>query len=57
MDRKTKYDIQYQKNNIIRLPLNLNRVTDCDILEHLKTVDNKQGYIKRLIRQDINRKE
>ena len=57
MDKKTESYIKYQKNNLVRLPLNFNRTTDIDILEHLKTIDNKQGYIKRLIRQDINRQE
>ncbi|AJC11713.1 hypothetical protein JI75_02525 [Berryella intestinalis] len=28
---------------------------DADILEHLGTQENKQGYLKRLIREDMER--
>lgn len=28
---------------------------DADILEHLQAQDSKQGYIKRLIREDMDR--
>ena len=37
----------------IRLKLNLK--TDADILERLSKVDNMQGYIKHLIREDIEK--
>lgn len=30
---------------------------DADIIEELKKQDNKNGYIKRLIREDIKRRE
>lgn len=29
--------------------------TDADLLEHLQQQDSVQGYIKKLIRDDINR--
>lgn len=35
--------------------LKLNRKTDKDVIEALEAVDNKQGYIKALIRADIER--
>lgn len=35
--------------------LKLNRETDGDILAKLESVDNRQGYIKDLIRADISR--
>ena len=49
-----KYDAQerYDKENTIQIRLKLNRKTDADIIEKLNSVDNKQGYIKRLIRED-----
>ena len=31
----------------------MNKKTDADIIAHLEQQDSKQGYIKRLIRQDI----
>ena len=35
--------------------LKLNRRTDWDVLEKLDSVPNKQGYIKGLIRADLER--
>ena len=47
----------YDRNNRDKfkvLTLKLNRETDADILEKLASVDNMQGYIKNLIRDDMN---
>lgn len=44
---------RYQATHIKRLPVNLNDRTDQDIIDHLATIDNVQGYIKSLIRRDI----
>jgi len=33
--------------------LKLNRNTDSDIIRHLETIDNMQGYLKDLIRADM----
>ena len=46
-----KYDARPPKQ--IKLKLNLE--TDWDILERLNEVDNKQGYIKDLIREDLEK--
>jgi hypothetical protein len=46
---------RYVKKNIVSVPFRLNRKTDADIIEHLQTIDNRQGYVKRLIRDDIAR--
>jgi hypothetical protein len=35
--------------------MNLNHNTDADVLDRLSQVESKQGYIKDLIRRDINR--
>ncbi len=45
--------MKYNKENVKQMKLDLNRKTDADIIEHLGKQDNKQGYIKGLIRQDI----
>ena len=47
-----KYDAQNTKQ--IHLKLNVN--TDADIIEFLSKMDNTQGYIKGLIRDDMTRK-
>lgn len=48
---KAKYDERATK--LITLKLNLK--TDADILERLEESGNKQGYIKRLIREDMKK--
>lgn len=47
-----KYD---QKNTKV-VTLKLNKITDEDILAQLEACENKQGYIKDLIRRDIKRR-
>ena len=44
---------RYQKAHVRQIKLALNITTDADILARLDSVDNKQGYIKQLIRADI----
>lgn len=50
-----KYQAQakYDAANTKQIRLKLNTKTDADILKRLESVDNKQGYIKELIRKDI----
>ena len=46
---------RYDKKYVVQIPLKLNRKTDADIIELLDSKENKQGYIKNLIRQDITK--
>lgn len=48
-----KYD-QTHRDKFKNIFLKLNKETDADILEKLESTDNVQGYIKALIRADIN---
>ena len=52
MDKREKYEKhrEYDKNNTVGLYLKLNKKTDADIITALETCSNKQGFIKRLIR-------
>lgn len=48
----------YDRNNRDKfkvLTLKLNKESDSDVLEKLASVENMQGYIKSLIRQDITK--
>lgn len=45
---------RYDAENTVQLKLKLNRGTDADIIEHLEGQENKSGYIKQLIRDDIS---
>lgn len=50
----------YDRNNTRRINLKLNNKTDADIiqrLEKLKETEGIQGYLKRLIREDMKREE
>ncbi|MBR3279987.1 MAG: hypothetical protein IKG01_13965 [Lachnospiraceae bacterium] len=50
---KAKYDAATAKY----YSLKLNAKTDSDLIQKLDEVDNKQSYIKRLIREDIERSQ
>ena len=50
---KKKYDKTYIKNNCVRFVLLLNKNTDGDIINYLQSVENKNAYIKKLIRDDM----
>lgn len=49
-----KATAKYQKANTKSYVIRLNLNTDADIIQKLEQVDNKQGYIKSLIRSDLN---
>ena len=54
MDKsQVKASNKYNKANTKQVIIRLSIKYDTDILKHLETVDNKAGYIKQLIRQDI----
>ena len=48
---------KYDAANTKKILLKLNRKTDADILGKLETVDSMQGYIKELIRRDMQTTE
>ena len=48
--------LKYKKENIKRVEINLNRETDADIIGFLEGLDNVQGEIKRLVREEIAKK-
>ena len=52
IERQTPQE-RYDAANTVRVQMKLNRRTDADILARLESIENKQGYIKMLIREDI----
>ena len=48
---------KYQKQNIQQLIVKLNIKTDADIIRFLWSVSNKQGLIKRLLREEMERQK
>ena len=54
-EAKRKANARYDASHTKQIKLKLNLDTDDDILRHLELLDNKQGYIKKLIRNDIKK--
>lgn len=54
---RIKYGPQkkYDKENTVQIKMKLNKKTDADIIEFLQTLDNRQGYLKELIREDMKK--
>lgn len=52
-----EYQAEYDKANTQRVSIKLNKMHDSDIINHLEHQPNKQGYIKALIRADIEKTE
>lgn len=46
---------KYQKENIRRFVLKLNKKTDADLIKHLDKKKNRQGYLKELIKNDMEK--
>lgn len=53
----TKYSMKYDNANTKSYKFKFNLVTDADIIAFLETLENKQGTIKRLIREEIERSQ
>ena len=56
-DRKLTPQERYDAKNVRRYVLKVVIPTEPDILEKLEAEPNKNGYIKRLIREDIARSQ
>lgn len=57
-DAKTRASRKYNDANTIAVKVSYHNVNDREIIERLeqkKTTEGKQGYVKRLIREDIQR--
>lgn len=54
-DAQIKAVMKYNKANVVKCYLDLNRNTDADIIEYLEKVGNKQGTIKQAIREHMNK--
>ena len=54
-EQQRKATSKYQAKSIQRKTVILNRKTDKDIIVKLERVENMSGYIKSLIRADINK--
>ena len=55
-ESQVRASIKYNKENTVQISLKLNRSTDADLIDSMNRIENKQGYIKELIRRDIANK-
>ena len=46
---------RYQREKLLRVTVNLNRKTEPELVDRIEQQENKAGYIKRLILEDIER--
>lgn len=56
-EAKIKANNKFNKANTRMVSLRLNYNTDADIIKRLDEVDSKMGYIKELIRKDMQTKK
>lgn len=54
-EARKRAQLKYNKAHTKQVTLRLNKRTESDIIEWLGKSDNKQGYIKALIRADMAR--
>ncbi len=54
-EAQIKAQKKYDAANTKQFHLKLNRNTDRDVIEKLDNVPNMQGYIKKLIRADLEK--
>lgn len=54
-DSNLKAISKFTKESTVSVNLRLNKNTDADIIEKLANVPSKMGYIKELIRADIQK--
>lgn len=55
-EAKRMADTKYKAANTKQIKFVLNKNTEPDLIAHLESVDNVQGYIKSLIRADMHSK-
>lgn len=58
-ERKIYHDAikKYKQKAIKKMTWEFNRNTEADLLEHLEQQPNKAGYVKGLIRADMERQK
>lgn len=56
--RKLEKEAEYAKKNLIQKPLKFNVKTELDLIEWVESLETPyQTYVKRLIRDDMNKKK
>ena len=45
---------RYKEKNIVQVTVSFNRSTEPDLAARVEAEENKAGYIKRLVREDVD---
>lgn len=53
--KQKAYIMDYQKENVKQIKFTLSKIHDLDIIEYLDGIQNKNGYLKDLIRADMKK--
>ena len=53
--KRSERDARYNAKASSRYSLKLNRATDAELIQRLEAVSSVNGYLRRLIREDIER--
>ena len=56
-DARIRANTKYNKTHTVQVAFRANIKTDADVIEQLSKVPNVAGYIKQLIREDIERRK
>ena len=56
-DARIRANLKYEKANVIQISFKLNKNTDGDIIDALSKQENRSGYIKQLIREDMRKRK
>ena len=48
---------RYDKENIVRVAVGFNRRTEPELVERIEEEENKEGYIRSLVREDVERRK
>lgn len=54
-DAQLRAQVKYDKAHTTGVYLKLNKENDADIIEKLESVENRQGYLKKLIKEDLKK--
>ena len=55
-EAKLRWNAAYAKTQCKSFSMNLCYNTDGDLIEYLTSMENRQGYLRQLIRNDMERK-
>lgn len=56
IQKNIKRSNEWNRKNLKSVTIQLNKVSDSDVIKKLNSVSNRTDYIRQLIRKDLNKK-